>query len=190
MSRLNLISPESATGKSKELLAGVNAKLGMVPNMMRAMAIAPAVLDSYVHMSGALSRGLLSTKIGEQLGLAVSQANQCDYCLAAHSTIGKMVGLSADQIRDSRLGTAVDAKTDVLIQFARKVMDARGRVSSSDLAEVREAGFNDGVIAEVVAHVALSIFTNYFNNVVETDIDFPQGCSTEPRSGNQRLKTT
>ena len=96
------------------------------------------------------------------------------YCLAAHSTIGKMVGLSADQIRDSRLGTAVDPKTDLLLRFARKVTESRGRVSDWDIKEVREAGLDDGAIAEVVANVALNVFTNYFNNVAETEVDFPK----------------
>ena len=174
MSRLNLIAPEDANGKAKELLDAVKGKLGLVPNMTRAMANSPAVLDGYLQLSGALGKGKLPAKIREQLALAVAQANGCDYCLAAHSTIGKMVGLTADQIRDSRLGTAVDPKTDVLIRFARKVNESRGRVSDRDIAEVREAGFDDGAIAEVVAHVALNVFTNYFNNVAETDIDFPK----------------
>ncbi len=174
MSRLKTISPESATGKAKELLDAVNAKLGMTPNMMRAMANAPAVLDGYLHLSGSLGRGTLSAKVREQLALAIAEANQCEYCLAAHSAIGKMVGLTSDQIHDSRLGAAVDPKTDVLIRLARKVLDAHGRVGDRDLDEVRAAGFDDGVIAEVVANVALSVFTNYFNNVGETEVDFPK----------------
>jgi uncharacterized peroxidase-related enzyme len=174
MSRLKAISPEAATGKAKDLLDDVQAKIGMAPNMMRIMANAPAVLDGYLHLNGTLGKGSLSAKLREQIALAVAQANGCDYCLAAHSAIGKMVGLTSDQIRDSRLGSAVDAKTDALIRFARKVVDARGRVSDGDIADVREAGFDDGVIAEVVANVALSIFTNYFNNAAETDIDFPK----------------
>jgi uncharacterized peroxidase-related enzyme len=182
MSRFNTISTELATGKAKELLKAVNAKLGMVPNMMRAMANAPSVLDGYLHLSGALGKGSLSAKTREQLALAVSQANECDYCLSAHSAIGKMVGLTADQIRDGRLGTAVDPKTDALIRFARKLVDSQGRVNDEDVQDVREAGFDDGVIAEVVANVALSIFTNYFNNVAETDIDFPKAAElkTQP----------
>src|SRR5262249_12488654 len=133
-----------------------------------------AVLDGYLQFSGALNKGSLSPRVREQLSLAVAEANGCDYCLAAHSTIGKMVGLTAEQIRDSRLGTAVDPRTDALIRFARLVVETRGRVSDADLDDVRAAGFDDGVIAEVVAHVALSIFTNYFNNVAQTDVDFPK----------------
>ncbi|MDB5384377.1 MAG: Carboxymuconolactone decarboxylase family protein [Planctomycetaceae bacterium] len=174
MSRINQINPENASGKTKELLDTVKSKLGLVPNMTRAMANSPAVLEGYLGFSGALTKGSLSAKIREQIALAVSEANGCDYCLAAHSAIGKMFGLTPEQIRDSRQGTAIDHKTDVLIRFARKVVDTHGRVSNSDVDEVRSAGFDDGVIAEVVANAALSIFTNYFNNAVETDIDFPQ----------------
>lgn len=174
MSRLNQLNPDTASGRAKELLAGVKSKLGLVPNMTRAMANSPAVLDGYLQFSGALNKGALSPKVREQIALAVSQANGCDYCLAAHTAIGKMLGLTSEQIRDSRLGTAVDPKTDALLRFARRVVETRGRVGEDDLTEVREAGFDDGVIAEVVAHVALNVFTNYFNEMNETDIDFPK----------------
>src|SRR5262245_26319191 len=136
MPRINQLSPEVATGRAKELLGTVKSKLGLVPNMTRAMANAPAVLDGYLQLSGALTKGTLSAKVREQIALAVSQVNGCDYCLSAHSAIGKMVGLTADQIRDSRLGTSVDPKTDALIRFARAVVATRGRVSDSDLEDV------------------------------------------------------
>jgi uncharacterized peroxidase-related enzyme len=174
MSRIHQLNPDTATGRAKELFGTVRSKLGLVPNMIRAMANAPAVLDSYLQFSGALTRGTLPAKLREQIALAVSQANGCDYCLAAHSAIGRMAGLTADQIRDSRLGTAVDPKADALIRFARKIVDTRGRVGDADLDDVRAAGFDNGVIAEVVAHVALNVFTNYFNELAETDLDFPK----------------
>jgi uncharacterized peroxidase-related enzyme len=174
VSRFKAISPESATDRTKDLLEAVNAQLGMVPNMMRAMANSPAVLDGYLQFSGALNKGTLPAKLREQISLAVAQANGCEYCLAAHSTIGKMVGLTDEQIRDSRFGTAIDPRADALIRFAVKVVQTRGRVSDADLADVREAGFGDAVVAEVIAHVALDVFTNYFNNVAATDVDFPK----------------
>ena len=174
MSRINQIAPESATGPARELLDAVKAKLGLVPNMTRAMANAQAALNGYLQLSGALGQGALPAKTREQIALAVAQANGCEYCLAAHTAIGKMSGLTADQIRDSRQGTAVDPKTDALVRFARKIVDAKGRVSGTDLQAVREAGHGDGAIAEVVAHVALNVFTNYFNHVADTDIDFPK----------------
>ncbi len=179
MSRIHSIDPQSATGKAKELLEVVQSKLGLVPNMTRAMANSPAVLDGYLSLSGALSKGTLSAKSREQIALAVAQTNECDYCLAAHSAIGKMVGLSVDQIMDSRRGTSVDPKTDAVIQFARQVVDQRGLVSDANIAQVRAAGLDDGAIAEVVANVALNIFTNYFNHVAETEIDFPRAVALD-----------
>jgi uncharacterized peroxidase-related enzyme len=180
MSRITQIDPEAATGRTKELLDAVQGKLGLVPNMTRAMANAPAVLNGYLQLSVALGKGTLPAQAREQIALAVAEANGCDYCLAAHSAVGRMVGLTADQIRDSRLGTAVDSKADALIRFARKVVGARGRVGDGDLEEVREAGFDDAAIAEVVANVALQVFTNYFNLVAETDLDFAEVPELKP----------
>ena len=174
MPRIHQVVPETATGKAGELLAAVRSKLGLVPNMTRAMANAPAVLDGYLLFSGALGKGELPAKNREQIALAVGQANGCDYCLAAHSAIGKMVGLSHDQILDSRRGTSVEPKAAAIVQFARQVLDKHGSVTDADLAQARIAGLDDAAIAEVVANVALNIFTNYFNHVAETDIDFPK----------------
>lgn len=174
MSRLTAIDPESAQGKAKELLDGVNRKLGMTPNLMRTMANSPAALEGYLALSGALTHGKLPAKVREQISLTVAEANGCDYCLAAHSTIGKMSGLTDEQIADSRRGESVDAKTDSLLRFARQVIDSRGKVSDADVNAVREAGYGEGEIAEIVTAVALNILTNYFNNVAETEVDFPR----------------
>ena len=143
MSCIHQINPDSAAGKARELLDAVKGKLGLVPNITRAMANSPAVLEGYLGLSGALGKGSLSAKNREQIALAVGQANQCDYCLAAHSAIGKMVGLTPDQILDSRRGTAIDPKADAVIRFARKLVDERGRVSDADVAEVRACDGGD-----------------------------------------------
>lgn len=174
MSRIETINPANATGKAKELLDAVKSKLGMTPNMMRSMANSPAVLDAYLKFSGSLGTGDLPSKTREQIALAVGQANSCDYCLSAHSTIGKMVGLTAEQILEGRRGSSTDTTTNAVLRFARQLVDKRGLVSDVDLAAVRSAGLNDGAIAEIVANVALNIFTNYFNHVAETEIDFPR----------------
>lgn len=173
MSRIQQIAPETATGKAKELLDAVKSKMGMVPNMTRAMANSPAVLNAYLQFSGALAAGSLSVRNREQIALTIGQANDCNYCLAAHSAIGKMVGLTAEQILDSRRGNAIEAKSDAVLKFSRKVLETKGHVSNEDVAAVREAGLNDGEIAETVANVALNIFTNYFNHVADTTVDFP-----------------
>ena len=174
MARFQQIAPESATGKVHDLFTAVKGKLGMVPNLMRALGNSPAALEGYLSLNGALAGGSLSAKDRERIALAVAEANGCDYCLAAHSALGKMAGLTQDQIRDSRIGTGADAKADALIRFARKVVDTQGKVTEADLAAVHNAGYTDGDITEILANVALNVLTNYFNNTVHTDIDFPK----------------
>jgi len=173
MPRLTAIDPVSTTGKVKDLLDAVQKKLGLTPNMMRTMANSPAVLEGYLNLSGALSQGALGAKTGERIALALASANHCDYCASAHSVIGKMVGLSPDDIGAGLRGGSIDAKADAAVKFARAVVDSRGEVKDADLAAVRKAGFTDGEIAEIVAHVGLNVLTNYFNSVAQTMIDFP-----------------
>jgi uncharacterized peroxidase-related enzyme len=174
MERITPINLQAAEGRAKELLDAVKAKLGIVPNMTRSMAVSPSVLEAYLGFSGALSHGVLPARVREQLALDVGEANHCDYCVSAHSAIGKRAGLTDQDILNSRRGTSADQKTDVLLRFTRTVVEKGGIVEDTDLAAVREAGYGDAEIAEVVAHVALNIFTNYFNNVAGTTIDFPK----------------
>ncbi|QDV52255.1 carboxymuconolactone decarboxylase family protein [Gimesia fumaroli] len=174
MPRLTAIAPEAAEGKSKTLLEGVKAQLGMAPNLMQTMAHSPAVLDAYLKFSGTLAEGVLSNQNREQIALTVGEANQCGYCLAAHATLGKMAGLNPEQITENRAGTDADPSTAALLSFSRRILEKKGFVSDQDVQDVRDAGHDDAAIAEVVANVALNIFTNYFNHVADTEIDFPE----------------
>ena len=173
MERINAVSHESAEGKARQLLDAVKAKLGIVPNMTRAMAVSPSVLEAYLGFSGTLAHGVLPARVREQLALDIGEANHCDYCVSAHSALGKRAGLSDADILDSREGKSADPKADALLRFARTVVAKRGVVDDTDVEAVRAAGYGDAEIAEVVAHVALNVFTNYFNNVAGTAIDFP-----------------
>jgi uncharacterized peroxidase-related enzyme len=173
--RIVAINPSSAQPKAKELLDAVQKQLSMTPNMMKTMAHSPAVLQGYLSLSGALGTGVLSGKVREELALFVSQSNECDYCVAAHSTLGKMAGLQPDQLIDARKGlVAGDPEAQAALKFANAVLESRGDVSDSDIAAARSAGLGDAQIAEVVAHVALNVFTNYFNRVAHTEVDFPK----------------
>jgi uncharacterized peroxidase-related enzyme len=174
MQRIQSVEPQQAQGRAKELLDAVKAKFGFVPNSTRSMAVSPSVLEAYLGFSGPLGHGVLPARVREQLALDVGEANHCDYCVSAHSAIGKRVGLTDQEILASRQGASTDSKTDVLLRFARTVVEKRGVVTDADIAAVRGAGYGDAEVAEVVAHVALNIFTNYFNNVAGTTIDFPK----------------
>ncbi|MEO8362664.1 MAG: carboxymuconolactone decarboxylase family protein [Vicinamibacteria bacterium] len=172
--RLTAINPDQATGKAKDLLVAVKAKLGMAPNMMRTMANSEAVLEGYLNFGSALGNGLLSPGLREQIALAVAQANGCDYCLSAHTALGKMAGLKPDQLSESRNAVGSDPKTDAALKFAVAVVASRGAVSDEQFAGVLGAGFSQGEVAEILAHVAINVFTNYFNKAALTVVDFPK----------------
>jgi uncharacterized peroxidase-related enzyme len=174
MSRLNPIDPQAASGKTRELLGAVEKALGLTPNMMRVMANSPAVLEAYLNFSGALSMGRLSARLREQLALAVAQANACDYCLSAHTALGKLAGLNEAEISASRQSQAGDDKTAAALRFARRIVESRGELSDAEVSAVRQAGYEDAEIAELIANVSLNIFTNYFNHIAGTVIDFPK----------------
>ncbi len=174
MSRIIALDPSQATGKNAELFSAVKSKLGVVPNLMRTLGNSPAALEAYLGFSGTLAHGVLPAKVREQLALTIGETNACDYCLAAHSLLGKGAGLSADAIIDARRVHAVEPKTDALLKFAAAVVGARGLVSDDTLAAVRAAGASDAEIIEVVAHVALNTLTNYTNHIAQTAIDFPK----------------
>jgi uncharacterized peroxidase-related enzyme len=173
MSRFQTLNPNTATGKSKDLLTAVHNKLGRDLNMAGVMANSAAVLEGYLNFSGALSSGQLSVKLREQIALITAQENHCDYCLSAHSAIGKMVGLNHDKVIASREAKGQHDKTTAALIFAKRVLDTKGQVTESDLNTARAAGFSDGEVAEIIAHVALNVFTNYFNTATKVDIDFP-----------------
>jgi uncharacterized peroxidase-related enzyme len=173
MSRLPIIDPEKSTGKAHELLTAVQKKLGLVPNMTRVMVNSPSVLEAYIAFSGALDGGSLNAKVRERIALGTAEANQCDYCLSAHSTIGKLVGLNEPEILESRRAQAADAKPAAALQFSRLLVEKRGAVSEADVDAARKGGLTNGEIAEVVALTALNIFTNYFNTAFQVDVDFP-----------------
>jgi uncharacterized peroxidase-related enzyme len=174
MSRLTALSPANATGKTKELFTAIDGKLGMVPNMMKTMGNSSAVLEGYLNLSGALSGGTLGAKTGELIALAVAEANNCDYCLSAHTYIGEnLVKIDAETLNDARSGNSNDAKTDAILKFAKTLVGKKGLVNDADVDSVKNVGVTEGEIGEIVGHVALNIFTNYFNNTANTEIDFP-----------------
>lgn len=174
MTRLPQIAVDQANPEQSELFAAVKSKLGRVPNLLRALANSPAALRGYLDFSGAIGAGEgLNAQQREIVALAISQANGCEYCLAAHSTIGKMVGLAPEAIEAARRAEGGDDESRAIARFATAVLESRGRVSDAELEAFRGAGFGDDAVAEVVAHVALNVYTNFFNNLVGTDVDFP-----------------
>jgi uncharacterized peroxidase-related enzyme len=147
--------------------------MGGVPNLISTLAQSPAAVNAYLAFDGALAKGSLPRSLREQLALVVGEANSCDYCVSAHSMLGGKAGLSTDEVLKARAGNATDPKNAAALGFARKVVRERGLVSDQDVTALRTAGFSEGEIVEIVANTALNIFTNYFNHVAQTVVDFP-----------------
>ena len=173
MPRIQTIDRATATGPAKELLDGVKAGLGVVPNIFATFVQSPKVLEGFLALNGALGQGLLSAQLREQIALAVAGANDCDYCASAHSALGKGAGLAADELGRNLRAQSADAKTQEALNFVKKVVEQRGQVADGDVAALRAVGFGDGEIVEIVTHIGVNLFTNYFNHIVGTEIDFP-----------------
>ena len=175
MSRLSIPTVDNAPEASKPLFAAVKKQLGVVPNLMKLVGHSPAALEGYLSLNGALAKGKLNVKLRESIALAVAEYNGCDYCLSAHDYLGRNVAkLNDSDIDAARDGHATDARTDAALRFARRVAESRGRVSDTEIAALRNAGFDEASVIEIVVNVALNVLTNYVNNVAQTDIDFPK----------------
>jgi uncharacterized peroxidase-related enzyme len=165
---------EAAPAASQPLLQAVKKQLGIAPNLFRLVATSPAALEGYINLSGALGKGDLPAATRERIALAVAEINGCDYCLSAHTYLGRNVAKLDDaEIAANRNGASNDMKADAAVGFAVKVTKLRGHVTDEDFAAVKAAGYTDAQVIEIVQHVALNTWTNYINSVSQTQIDFP-----------------
>jgi uncharacterized peroxidase-related enzyme len=167
-------SIEASPAAAQPLLQAVKKQLGMAPNLFRVVANSPAALEGYLGLNGALGKGELDARTRERIALAVAEINGCDYCLSAHTYLGKNVAKLDDaELAANREGGSKDAMADAAVRFATKVVRERGHVTDADVQAVKAAGYNDGQVIEIVLHVALNTLTNYVNEVAKTEIDFP-----------------
>jgi uncharacterized peroxidase-related enzyme len=165
---------DAAPAASRPLLEAIKTQLGVVPNLFRLVSNSPAALEGYLGLSGALSKGALPAPTRERIALAVAEINGCDYCLSAHTYLGKnLAKLDDAEMTANRNGASNDPKADAALRFAAKIARERGHVSEEDVRAVKLAGYDDAQVIEIVLHVALNTWTNYINGVAQTDIDFP-----------------
>ncbi len=173
MSRIPVPSLDAVPAESKPLLDAVQKQLGIVPNSFRVLGLSPVVLQSFLGQNAALGK-TLDLKTRERIAIAVAQVNGCDYCLSAHSYLAaNMAKLDAAEIAHNRQGGSGDPKANAAVAFAVAITENRGHVSDGDFAAVRDAGFSDRQIVEIVAIVAENVFTNLLNTVTGIEIDFP-----------------
>lgn len=174
MPRLNVVKPEEAEGKVKEIYTGLQGKMGKVINIFQGMGNSAAALEAYLSMSGALQKGELSAEDREAIYLAISEKNGCSYCVSAHTQIAQKTGMTEEQILAIRKMQPQQEKHQALVKFVLRVMETKGFVEDGEIEEVRSAGYSDGQIAEAVAYIGLATYSNLFNHVYGTELDFPK----------------
>lgn len=173
MSRLTVVDPASARAGAKPLLDAVQSSLGMVPNFVRVLANAPAALEGFLGLYVIAGKGALDAQTRERIALAVAEANACQYCVSAHAAVGRQAGLDDAEIAAARHGTSADPKGAAAVTFARALVASMGAMSNAEFQAARDALTEEEVV-EVIAHVALNVFTNLLGKSAQVPIDFPE----------------
>lgn len=174
MSRVDLIDPNTADGRAGDLLLAVEQSLGAVPNFIRALANSPAALDGFLGLFKLAHDGELDPLTRERIALAVAEQNSCQYCVSAHTALGRKAGLDNDEMLANRDGASADPKAAAALAFTQALVENTGNVTRAEFDAVRAAGHSDGEIVEIISHVALNTFTNLIGKATQIDIDFPE----------------
>jgi uncharacterized peroxidase-related enzyme len=180
MSRINVVDPKSAAGAARTLLDAVQSQLGVTPNVFRVLANSPKALEGFLGLYGAAAGFALDKATQERVALVVAEGNACQYCVSAHTAIGRGVGLTNDEMLLNRRGSSSDARAAATVALAKALNESVGDVTTEELDAARAAGLSDAYIVEVVAVVVLNIFTNIINKASRVDIDFPKIALLEP----------
>ena len=170
MSRINMVTEVTATSEQNELFDAINGQMGMVPNFLKVLANSPAALKAFLGLHSISSEGSLEGRIA----LALAEQNACEYCVSAHSAIGRKAGLNSAEIDANRAGTSQDAKAAVAVKFAKSLAESNGDVTSTELLEVRNAGYSEADIVEIITHVGLNTLSNIIGKASRVEIDFPK----------------
>lgn len=174
MARIRIVTPESANAEQQALYAAIESQLGMVPNFLKVFANSPAALKAFLGLHAIANTGSLDPKTRERIALALAQQNSCEYCLSAHTAIGRKAGLEAAEMQANRAGSSQDAKAAVAVQFARSLVAHMGEVTTAELLAMRDAGYSESDIVEVITHAGMNILTNLLGKAGRVDVDFPK----------------
>lgn len=174
MSRVQIVDPKTAPAPARNLLEAVQAQLGVTPNFIRVLANSPKALEGFLGLYGAASGFALDKATQERIALAVAEGNACQYCVSAHTAIGRHVGLTNDEMALNRRGGSGQARAAAVVAFAKALNDNRGEVTTAEFEAARAAGLTDGELVEVIAAVALNVFTNLLGKATRVEIDFPK----------------
>jgi uncharacterized peroxidase-related enzyme len=175
MSRVRQIEVGQASGLVKNLFSKVSQGLGVIPNMFRCLANSTMAFDGFRKMKASLGAGKLSPRLQKILTLATSEYNGCGYCVAANTKMSVDAGsLTAQECLDARRFMAEEPREAALLNFVRRVLETRGKVSDADLVALRGQDFDDEDIVEILAGIIITTLTNYMSSVGQPDLDFPE----------------
>lgn len=174
MSRINLVTKEQANPEQLALFDAIEQQLGIVPNFLKVFANSPAALQAFLGLHSIANTGDLDAKTKERIALGLAEQNACQYCVSAHTAIGKSAGLSGNEILANRAGSSQDAKAAVAVKFSRSLAENNGEVSTSELLEIRNAGYTEAEIVEIITHVGMNVLTNILGKASRVEIDFPK----------------
>ncbi len=174
MSRINTVTLETANVEQKALLTAIQGQLGMVPNFLKVFANSPAALRAFLGLHSIANEGSLDLQTRERIALAVAQENSCEYCVSAHTAIGRKAGLSGAEMEANRAGTSQDAKAAVAVKLARSLIENQGDITTAELIEARSAGYTDADIVEIITHVGMTLLTTILGKASRVEIDFPK----------------
>lgn len=174
MSRIAIIDNSNANAEQQALLDAIQGQLGMVPNFLKVFANSPVALRAFLGLHGVAGAGTLAPQTRERIALALAQQNACEYCVSAHTAIGRKSGLTGDEISAARNGGSEDAQAAVAVKFATSLMEKKGDVSAVELVQLRNAGFSDSDIVEIITHVGMNFLTNILGKASQVEIDFPR----------------
>ncbi|MCJ8318119.1 MAG: carboxymuconolactone decarboxylase family protein [Colwellia sp.] len=174
MSRINLVTVEQANEQQQVLYTAIEQQLGMVPNFLKVFANSPAALKAFLGLHTIASEGELDAKTKERIALGLAEQNSCQYCVSAHTAIGRKAGLTGDEMIANRAGSSQDAKAAVAVKFSRSLAEKNGEVTTAELLEIRNVGYRDAEIVEIITHVGMNILTNILGKASRVEIDFPK----------------
>lgn len=173
MSRIEPVSEGHAEPSAQPILNMIQKRFGRLPNMFQNMANSPATLQAFASLSECCEKTSLPPKLRHEIELVMAEANACTYCIAAHSQLAKAMRFTEQDILQARRGIANDPKSQAILSFCKAVVEKKGSVSDQEVQLLRDQGVSDKELCEILLVINFNMFTNYFNKIADTEVDFP-----------------
>lgn len=173
MQTLTSIDLANANAKSQQLLESFQQRRGRIPNMVRVMAHSPAILQAYLDFNHAFEQTRMTPKLRALIAVSLAQLMGCEYVLSIAAALGTREGITVEEFEAARKGESQDPKIAAALGFARHVIQQQGKASAEETNRLRKAGYDEEEIVEIIGAIVLMVFRNYFNLIVQTEVDYP-----------------